>query len=55
MIHFITQKTHSSFPQGLRMAKEAFAMAKKKAKQDVRDDPRYHDTRKLLKKYRDVT
>lgn len=30
-------------------------MAKKKAEQDVRDDPRYHDTRKLLKKYRDVT
>ena len=30
-------------------------MAKKKVEQDVRDDPRYHDTRKLLKKYRDVT
>ena len=30
-------------------------MAKKKAERDVRDDPRYHDTRKLLKKYRDVT
>ena len=30
-------------------------MAKKKAEQDVRDDPRYHDTRKLLRKYRDVT
>ncbi len=30
-------------------------MAKKKAELDVRDDPRYHDTRKLLKKYRDVT
>ena len=30
-------------------------MAKKKAEQDVRDDPRYHDTRRLLRKYRDVT
>lgn len=30
-------------------------MAKKKAEQDVREDPRYHDTRKLLRKYRDVT
>ena len=30
-------------------------MAKKKGEQDVRDDPRYHDTRKLLRKYRDVT
>ena len=30
-------------------------MAKKKVEQDVRDDPRYHDTRKLLRKYRDVT
>lgn len=30
-------------------------MAKKKVEQDVREDPRYHDTRKLLKKYRDVT
>lgn len=30
-------------------------MAKKKTEQDVRDDPRYHDTRKLLRKYRDVT
>lgn len=30
-------------------------MAKKKVEKDVRDDPRYHDTRKLLKKYRDVT
>ncbi len=30
-------------------------MAKKKAEQDVRDDPRYHDTQKLLRKYRDVT
>ena len=30
-------------------------MAKKKAEHDVRDDPRYHDTRKLLRKYRDVT
>ena len=30
-------------------------MAKRKAEQDVRDDPRYHDTRKLLRKYRDVT
>ena len=30
-------------------------MAKKKAEQDVREDPCYHDTRKLLKKYRDVT
>lgn len=27
----------------------------KKIERDVRDDPRYHDTRKLLKKYRDVT
>lgn len=30
-------------------------MAKKKVEQGVRDDPRYHDTRKLLRKYRDVT
>lgn len=30
-------------------------MAKKTAEQDVREDPRYHDTRKLLRKYRDVT
>lgn len=30
-------------------------MAKKKVDQDVRDDPRYHDTRRLLRKYRDVT
>lgn len=30
-------------------------MAKKKAEQDVRDDLRYHDTRRLLRKYRDVT
>ena len=30
-------------------------MAKKKIEKDVREDPRYHDTRKLLKKYRDVT
>lgn len=30
-------------------------MAKKKVERDVRDDPRYHDTRKLLRKYRDVT
>lgn len=30
-------------------------MARKKVEKDVRDDPRYHDTRKLLKKYRDVT
>lgn len=30
-------------------------MAKKKVEKDVRDDPRYHDTRKLLRKYRDVT
>ena len=30
-------------------------MAKKKVEQDVRDDPRYHDTRRLLRKYRDVT
>lgn len=30
-------------------------MAKKKAERDVREDPRYHDTRKLLRKYRDVT
>ena len=30
-------------------------MTKKKVEQDVRDDPRYHDTRKLLRKYRDVT
>ncbi len=30
-------------------------MAKTKAEQDVREDPRYHDTRKLLRKYRDVT
>lgn len=30
-------------------------MAKRKVEKDVRDDPRYHDTRKLLKKYRDVT
>lgn len=27
----------------------------KKIEQNVRDDPRYHDTRKLLRKYRDVT
>ena len=30
-------------------------MAKKKVEQNVRDDPRYHDTRRLLRKYRDVT
>lgn len=30
-------------------------MAKKKVEQGVRDDPRYHDTRRLLRKYRDVT
>lgn len=30
-------------------------MAKKKTEQDVREDPRYHDTRRLLRKYRDVT
>ncbi len=30
-------------------------MAGKRNQQDVRDDPRYHDTRRLLKKYRDVT
>ena len=30
-------------------------MAKKTVEQDVRDDPRYHDTRRLLRKYRDVT
>lgn len=30
-------------------------MAKKKTEQDVREDSRYHDTRKLLRKYRDVT
>lgn len=30
-------------------------MAKKKVEQDVRDDSRYHDTRMLLRKYRDVT
>lgn len=30
-------------------------MSKKKVEQDVRDDPRYHDTRRLLRKYRDVT
>ena len=30
-------------------------MAKKKVEQDVRDDPCYHDTRRLLRKYRDVT
>lgn len=30
-------------------------MAKKKTEQDVRNDPRYHDTRRLLRKYRDVT
>ena len=30
-------------------------MAKKKVEQDVRNDSRYHDTRKLLRKYRDVT
>ena len=30
-------------------------MAKKKIERDVQEDPRYHDTRKLLRKYRDVT
>lgn len=30
-------------------------MVKKKVEKDVQDDPRYHDTRKLLRKYRDVT
>lgn len=30
-------------------------MAKKIIEQDVRDDPHYHDTRKLLRSYRDVT
>ena len=30
-------------------------MAKKKVEQDMRNDPRYHDTKKLLRKYRDVT
>lgn len=30
-------------------------MAKKEVEKNVRDDPRYHDTRKLLRKYRDVT
>lgn len=30
-------------------------MTKKKAECGVQDDPRYHDTRKLLRKYRDVT
>ncbi len=30
-------------------------MAKKKAEQDVRDDLRYHDTRRLLRKYQGVT
>lgn len=30
-------------------------MAKKNVEKNVRDDPRYHDTRKLLRKYRDVT
>ena len=29
-------------------------MAKRRAKQDVQGDPRYHDTQKLLRKYRDV-
>ena len=29
-------------------------MAKKSNKNNVQDDPRYHDTWKLLKKYRDV-
>ena len=30
-------------------------MAKKKVEQDVRNNPRYHDTRRLLRKYRDET
>lgn len=30
-------------------------MAGKRNQRDVRDDPRYHDTRRLLRKYRDVT
>ena len=30
-------------------------MAKKKVEQNVRDDPCYHDTRRLLRKYWDVT
>ena len=30
-------------------------MAGKRKQQDVTEDPRYHDTRKLLKKYRDVS
>ena len=30
-------------------------MAGKRKEQDVSKDPRYHDTRRLLKKYRDVT
>lgn len=30
-------------------------MAGKRNQQDVRDDPHYHDTRRLLRKYRDVT
>lgn len=30
-------------------------MADKRNQRDVRDDPRYHDTRRLLQKYRDVT
>ncbi len=30
-------------------------MAGKRKQRDVTEDPRYHDTRKLLKKYRDVT
>ena len=29
-------------------------MAKKKIERDVTEDPRYHDTWRLLKKYRDV-
>jgi len=28
------------------------SMAGKRKQQDVTEDPRYHDTRKLLKKYR---
>lgn len=30
-------------------------MANKRKEKDVTEDPRYHDTRKLLRKYRDVT
>lgn len=30
-------------------------MANKRKETDIKEDPRYHDTRKLLRKYRDVT